>query len=379
MTFSNPIVGGTTLIRPSIHSPDYVAGTTGWTINKDGTAEFNDVTFRGSAQSANYVAGVSGWKLDQGGDAEFNSVQIRSTGTATPITVGGSSSPQVQVSTNANVASIKLPTNGPVENDIAQILSGRLNSGLPNEAETLQIFGPTVDGATDRSSLLLNSQNNDGSSQANLSLKTGTASLVMDKTLMTVQGPRVNVSPSDSGSTALQVTTSGTYAGSPFKLIQGAKELLNVNSVGRLTIAPNVSANAAVFVNCDTGYTGDMLRLAENGIDVFRVANDGATTVPTVNATDLAVSNNFTARNIQCGQASVTTVASQWVEVSVTFSTAFLSTPTVQVTGNNNAPAVGGTTQLYHAVTGITTTGFTLRVFRSTAITMIYGWTALTS
>lgn len=48
MTFSNPIVGGSTLIRPAIHSPDYVAGSTGWSINKDGTAEFNDVTIRGS-------------------------------------------------------------------------------------------------------------------------------------------------------------------------------------------------------------------------------------------------------------------------------------------------------------------------------------------
>lgn len=379
MTFSNPIVGGTTLIRPAIHSPDYVAGESGWSINKDGTAEFNDVNFRGSAQSANYVAGVSGWKLDQGGDAEFNSVQIRSTGTATPVTVGGSSSPQVKLSTNANVALISLPTNGAVENQPAFLQSGVLNAGLANEAETLQIFGPTVDGATDRSQIFLNSQNNDGSSQANLSMRTGSSSLVMDKTLLTLQGPRANISPSDSGSTALQVTTSGTYSGSPFKLLKGAKEMLNVNSVGRLTLAPDVSANAAVFVNCDTGYTGDMLRLAENGTDVFRVANDGTTTVSTVNATDVAVSNNFTARNIQSGQVSVTTVASQWVEVSVTFSTVFLSTPTVLVTGNNNAPAAGGTTQLYSAVTSITTTGFTLRVFRSTAITMNYGWLAVTT
>lgn len=77
MPFSNPVVGGTTLIRPAIHSPDYVPGVSGWSINKDGTAEFNDVTFRGEAQSANYVPGVSGWKLDQDGDAEFNDVTIR--------------------------------------------------------------------------------------------------------------------------------------------------------------------------------------------------------------------------------------------------------------------------------------------------------------
>lgn len=49
MAFSNPIIGGSsTLIREAIKSPDYVAGVSGWTINKDGTAEFNDVSVRGS-------------------------------------------------------------------------------------------------------------------------------------------------------------------------------------------------------------------------------------------------------------------------------------------------------------------------------------------
>lgn len=48
MPMSDPVVGGTALIRESIHSPDYVPGVSGWTINQDGTAEFNSATFRGS-------------------------------------------------------------------------------------------------------------------------------------------------------------------------------------------------------------------------------------------------------------------------------------------------------------------------------------------
>lgn len=49
MAFNNPVVGSSgTLIRLAIHSPDYVAGISGWSINKDGTAEFNDVTVRGT-------------------------------------------------------------------------------------------------------------------------------------------------------------------------------------------------------------------------------------------------------------------------------------------------------------------------------------------
>lgn len=48
MPFSNPVVGGLgMLIRESIHSPNFLAGSAGWTINKDGSAEFNDLTARG--------------------------------------------------------------------------------------------------------------------------------------------------------------------------------------------------------------------------------------------------------------------------------------------------------------------------------------------
>lgn len=47
MPFRNQVVAGTSLVRDSIHSPNYVAGTSGWTINKDGSAEFNNVTVRG--------------------------------------------------------------------------------------------------------------------------------------------------------------------------------------------------------------------------------------------------------------------------------------------------------------------------------------------
>jgi hypothetical protein len=47
MGFVNAVVGGITLVRAAIQSPNYVAGVSGWTINRDGTAEFNNVTVRG--------------------------------------------------------------------------------------------------------------------------------------------------------------------------------------------------------------------------------------------------------------------------------------------------------------------------------------------
>lgn len=43
--FSNPVVNNlNALIRSSIESPNYVAGVSGWAINKDGTAQFNQLT-----------------------------------------------------------------------------------------------------------------------------------------------------------------------------------------------------------------------------------------------------------------------------------------------------------------------------------------------
>jgi hypothetical protein len=42
--FSNPLIGGGGgLVYPSIHSPDFVHGVSGWSINKDGSAEFHDI------------------------------------------------------------------------------------------------------------------------------------------------------------------------------------------------------------------------------------------------------------------------------------------------------------------------------------------------
>lgn len=43
----NPVVGGTVLRRASIESPNHVPGVSGWSINQDGSVEFNSGTFRG--------------------------------------------------------------------------------------------------------------------------------------------------------------------------------------------------------------------------------------------------------------------------------------------------------------------------------------------
>lgn len=52
MAFASDVVGGQdALIRSWIKSPNYVAGVSGWIIQKDGTVEFNNGVFRGSLTS----------------------------------------------------------------------------------------------------------------------------------------------------------------------------------------------------------------------------------------------------------------------------------------------------------------------------------------
>lgn len=50
MPFKNYLVAGTTLKREAIQSPNYATGSAGWTINRDGSAEFNNAVFRGTLQ-----------------------------------------------------------------------------------------------------------------------------------------------------------------------------------------------------------------------------------------------------------------------------------------------------------------------------------------
>lgn len=60
--FNNPIVGGGgALAYPSIHSPNFVHLLSGWTINKDGSAEFENLTIRGTFIGLDYIITTSGF------------------------------------------------------------------------------------------------------------------------------------------------------------------------------------------------------------------------------------------------------------------------------------------------------------------------------
>lgn len=48
MAFRNQPIAGQYLVRPALQSPNYVLGSAGWSINRDGSAELNSVNLRGS-------------------------------------------------------------------------------------------------------------------------------------------------------------------------------------------------------------------------------------------------------------------------------------------------------------------------------------------
>jgi len=75
--FANAIIGGaSTLIRLAIQSANYVAGTQGWRIGKDGTAELNSATIRGTVSAGGGSIILDSTGLHITGPSEiFNLVQ----------------------------------------------------------------------------------------------------------------------------------------------------------------------------------------------------------------------------------------------------------------------------------------------------------------
>lgn len=74
MGFENPVVGGTALRIPAIQSPGFQSGSAGWIIRIDGSAEFNNLTIRGTFNGNNFVLNSSGLFIYNGTPATGNLV-----------------------------------------------------------------------------------------------------------------------------------------------------------------------------------------------------------------------------------------------------------------------------------------------------------------
>ena len=144
MPFSNPIIGGGgALIRDSIQSPDYVAGTTGWAIKRDGSAEFNDVAIRGSLNTG--AAGVDHIFIpNNSAEVDFvlatgsTAKAITSTGGTGVAGIDLESGPYISSTFPASQQRAVLQLRGSAS-------QGRIHVGFPQEPALTQFGGPELD------------------------------------------------------------------------------------------------------------------------------------------------------------------------------------------------------------------------------------------
>ena len=82
--FSNEIVGGAAaLIRAAIKSPEFVHLVQGWTINKDGSAEFDNLIVRGTFSGLDFILNAAGMFIYSGTPAAGNLVLAFTSGPGT--------------------------------------------------------------------------------------------------------------------------------------------------------------------------------------------------------------------------------------------------------------------------------------------------------
>jgi hypothetical protein len=180
---SNSILAGQgTLIRQMIQSPNYVAGVSGWTINKDGSAEFNNLTIRGTFAGTDFVINANGIFFYSGVPANGNLILALTNSAGVDafgnvyiqgITIGNASGVQVLLQIVSGVqAAMRFPTNNPNEN-VAANITANANGGV-TLAGFLQLVlsGPktNVAGAQDWTQILFNSANYGNTSDASLDI-----------------------------------------------------------------------------------------------------------------------------------------------------------------------------------------------------------------
>jgi hypothetical protein len=155
--FSNPLVGGGgALVYPSIHSPSFVHNVSGWTINKDGSAEFNNLTVRGTFFGLDFIINSNGIFIYSGAPATGNLV-----GSWCPVAVANDgfgnaalkdftvynagTSGTININSNAAAGGntgilFKAPGATHINSAVPTQVSGRAtNAGAVNEVEILQL------------------------------------------------------------------------------------------------------------------------------------------------------------------------------------------------------------------------------------------------
>lgn len=168
----DPLVGGVALRRPAIQSPNYVTGMSGWTINADGSAEFNNLTIRGTFMGTDFEVNSSGAFFYNGtpaaGNLDISIAQAAGTdqfGNAYPagVTAGLSTATQARLVSVSGSGVLDFPLNN------ALFVAGVLKSGIIGNFASLTLAGPQKLVANLEDLVFLDLNSSDGvASSANL-------------------------------------------------------------------------------------------------------------------------------------------------------------------------------------------------------------------
>jgi len=148
--FSNAVVGGIgKLVRKWIQSPDYVPETSGWTVNQDGTVEFNDGVFRGTIEASNIVLiGASGEILVYSGPPAAGNLILAVSGAAGTDSFGNVYAKGLTIAaiSAADPYHSAIQFYNPNYGVNQAIIKNLDASGVPNGLGYFEIIGPSPDG-----------------------------------------------------------------------------------------------------------------------------------------------------------------------------------------------------------------------------------------
>ena len=275
MGFDNPLVGGTALRLPAIQSPNYVAGSTGWIIKIDGSAEFNNLTVRGQFQGTDFIINSSGIFLYSGTPANGNLVGSWAPASGTDaygntfpqgLSIGANTTRQIVLNYNGSTASVTFRANNGHANSSSRVLEAIVNATLANEYLSIQLQGPSVTTYTHAVNLLLSSQNEDGTSDANFVFNHSTAGnlATLDPTGMTLAVP---VTASNLAVGTAQTPAPGAGGGTSTVAVSFGKTFASAPSV---VISPRTTVDPATVTI--TGYV-DSITTTGCTIRAYRSTN----------------------------------------------------------------------------------------------------------
>jgi hypothetical protein len=289
MSFQNPITGGQgALIRPAIKSPNFVEGVSGWSIDRNGDAEFNNGTFRGvvtasTFEGTDFAISPAGAFFYSGTPATGNLILSIANASGTDpygntypegLTVGEPGMPQIELFTSAGAAEAAFPTHASGEDTAATLFAATFAGTTGNSL--LQITGPSATARPDLYKIQIGSSSYDGTtSAADLTLTyVDSGGTAHNTVLLTSTGTAVQ--PPAAADNALSLVSLPGQTGTLLNLYDLNGNLVAYFSAsGRLMIQTQNTGVVPLNVNAPSGLSVNLQTLSVNATDMFHIDATG--------------------------------------------------------------------------------------------------------